>query len=316
MHKLSTQLALHTLALGAALFSSTSSFAQDRDYLDWSGVRPAWNSTQGAGIAIATLNTGVNYELPEFAGRVAREADGSYGFDAVSGCHDPMDKLDLGLGTQVASVEAGNGFGVAPAAKLIPVRIFDEYGGGANEYVIRGLDYAVSRHARVIEVGGGPFNFDNGTSTALCQAFQRADASGALLVLPPGNEGESLNAYPSGCPLKNVVNVAALTASGDLAPYSNFGFPAVHLAAPAENIWRISRDGSVRKDGQGTSFSSAFVAGVAALVWSKHPHYRAADVKSALIRGSTARDSLRGKVLANGYVNAMQALRVPITPAP
>jgi subtilisin family serine protease len=104
------------------------------------------------------------------------------------------------------------------------------------------------------------------------------------------------------------VTVAAIDSHGDFASYSNFGFPAVHLAAPAENIWRISRDGTVRKDGQGTSFSSAFTAGAAALVWSAHPNYRATDVKSALIRGSIPRDSLRGKVLANGYLNAFLAL--------
>ncbi len=306
-------MALRNFLFLAALLlaTATSALADDRDYLVWSGVRAAWGTTRGAGVTVATLGTGVNYDLDEFRDRIAREDDGSYGFDSVTGCRDPMDHFDYGVGTQVASVLAGNEFGVAPEARLIPVRIFDENGSGTTETVARGLDYAVGRGAKVIEVGGGPFAFTS-TADPLCRAFLRADTAGALLVLPAGNDGVRIGAYPTGCPLRNAVVVAALDGNGDLSSYSNFGFPAVHLAAPAQNIWRISRDGSIRKDGQGTTFSTAYAAGVAALVWSAHPGYRAADVRAALIRGSTARSSLNGKVLANGFLNANLAIRARI----
>lgn len=297
--------------LGFGLTLALSARAGDRDYLDWSGVREAWQITKGAGVTIASLNTGVNYSLPEFRGRIAREPGGAYGFDAVTGRHDPIDRLDLGLGTQVASVAAGNLYGVAPAAQLVPVRIFDENGTSSFDAVGRGVDYAVSRGARVIEIGGGPFELERG-GDALCASFRRAEDSGSLLVFSVGNSGESVYAYPSGCDLRNAVTVAAVDGSGDLAAYSNFGSRAVDLAAPAQNLWRVGRDGSLLKTGQGTSFASAFAAGVAALVWSAHPGYAAADVKAALIRAAVARDSLRGKILANGYLNAVAALR----PAP
>jgi subtilisin family serine protease len=299
------------LALTAAI-----AFGADdgRDYLDWAGVREAWKTTRGAGVTVATLNTGVNYELTEFQGRIQREGDGSYGFDAVTGCHDPMDRNEIGLGTQVASVIAGNQFGIAPEALLLPVRVFSENGGDYLSWLSSGVDYAVSHGAKIIQIEGGPFDLQN-EGVGLCRTLQQADTEGVLIVLSPGNQGQSLEENPGSCALRNEVSVAAVDTHGDLSTYSNFGFPAVHLAAPAEDLWRIGRDGLLRKDGRGTSFSSAFAAGVAALVWSAHPNYRAADVKSALIRGSVPSETLRGKVLANGYINAERALKTEVNTA-
>ncbi|MGZ3652167.1 MAG: S8 family peptidase [Bdellovibrionota bacterium] len=290
------------------LASAVSAHAGDRDYLEWAGINEAWKISQGHGVRLALLNTGVSYQLGEFKGRLETDERGHVGFDAVSGGDDPSDKLEYGLGTQEASIVGGNQFGIAPQSTIIPVRIFDENGGTSAEVIARGVEYAVRRGADIMEIGGGPFNLEK--NPRLCGAFQDAEANGALLVFPAGNSGEKRSgSYPSGCELHNAVIVAALDTHGDLASYSDFGFPAVHLAAPAENIWRISRDGSTRKDGQGTSFSSAFAAGVAALVWSAHPDYFAADVKTALIRGAVKKDSLRGKVLSNGILNAVRAIR-------
>lgn len=296
------------LLLGAA----APAFAGERDYLEWAGVNAAHGITKGAGVKIALLNTGVNYHLPEFLGRVARDEKGNYGYDAVKNTFDPMDMLEYGLGTQVASIAAGNLYGIAPDAGLIPVRVFDENGGGTLESITRGVHYALDRGANIIEIGGGPLHLER--ATALCDALKRAEAANVLVVMPVGNDGSPVKEYPTGCALSNALVVAALDKNGDLTRYSSFGFPAVHIAAPAEGIWRISRDGSLLQDGQGTSFSAAFAAGVAALVRSAHPEYTAAQVKAAMVRGAVEKDSLRGKVLANGYLHAEKAINADVRP--
>lgn len=281
-----------------------------REYLEWAGVTEAHKSSRGDGVTIALLNTGVNYHLPEFRDRIAKDEQGNYGFDAVNGTSDPMDLLEYGLGTQVASIAAGNANGIAPEAKLIPVRVFDEHGAGTLEALAKGVAYAVDRGADIIEIGGGPLHLER--ATALCDALQRAEAAGILVVMPVGNDGSPVREYPTGCALANALVIAAVDQNGDLTRYSSFGFPAVHIAAPAEGIWRISRDGSTLKHGQGTSFSAAFATGVAALVMSAHPEYGPAQVKTAMVRGAIEKDSLRGKVLANGYLHAAKALNADI----
>lgn len=296
----------HGLVTALFLGMAMPALGGERDYLGWAGVTEAHATTKGEGVTIALLNTGVNYHLPEFRDRIAKDESGNFGFDAVTGTFDPMDLLEYGLGTQVASIVAGNVHGVAPEARVIPVRVFDEYGAGTLEVLAKGVSYAVERGADIIEIGGGPLHLER--ATALCDAIKQAEARDILVILPVGNDGSPVREYPTGCRVENALVVAALDKKADLAPYSSFGFPAVHIAAPAEGIWRISRDGAILKDGQGTSFSAAFASGVAALVKSAHPEYTAVQVKTAMIRGAIEKDSLRGKVLANGYLHAAKAV--------
>jgi subtilisin family serine protease len=298
-----TSLALFTMGFQA--------FAGDRDYLEWAGVSEAHTITKGRGVTIAQLNTGVNYYLPEFQDRIAKDQLGRYGFDAVTGSYEPMDLYEYGLGTQVASMVAGNLYGIAPEARLIPVRVFDEFGGGQYTSLVAGVNYGIERGANIIEIGGGPLALEK--SPALCAAMKRAEANGILLVLPVGNDGSEVKEYPRGCSLSNILVVAALDPSGELTRYSSFGFPAVHIAAPAENIWRVSRDGSTLKDGRGTSFAAAFATGTAALVMAAHPNYTVQDVKVAMVRGAVEKNSLRGKVLSNGYLNAAAAIAADVS---
>lgn len=306
------KLCFHGLLTVLFLGAAAPAIGGERDYLDWAGVTEAHKTTKGEGVTIALLNTGVNYHLPEFLGRIERDENGNFGFDAVTGGFDPMDRLEYGLGTQVASIAAGNENGIAPAAKLIPIRVFDENGAGTLESIALGVNYAVDRGVDIIEIGGGPLHLER--ATALCEAIKRAEAERILVVMPVGNDGSPVREYPTGCEVTNALVVAAVDKSGDLTRYSSFGFPAVHVAAPAEGIWRVSRDGSLLKDGQGTSFSAGFASGVAALVRSAHPEYSPAQVKTAMIRGAVEKDSLRGKVLANGYLHAAKALKAEVRP--
>jgi len=292
------------------LAGAAGASAGERDYLDWAGVNAAHQVTKGNGIKIALLNTGVNYHLPEFRDRIEKDPNGNYGFDPVNGTNDPMDLYENGLGTQLASIVAGNVFGIAPEARIIPVRVFDENGSGSYSALERGVNYAIQRGVNIIEIGGGPLALEQ--SKPLCNALKKAEAAGILLVFPAGNSGSEIKEYPTGCELLHSVVVAAVDSREELTQYSSFGFPAVHIAAPAENIWRVSRDGSTQKRGKGTSFSAAFATATAALVMAANREYSNRDVKTAMLRGAVEKDSLRGKVLSNGYLNAAAAIHARI----
>lgn len=297
---------MKTLFLALAMVvAGVSAQAGEREYLKSMGIEDAWKTTMGSPeVTVAVLNTGVNYHLPEFANRIQKDENGNYGYDAVTDTHNPMDLYEFGLGTQVASVIAGNTMGIAPGVKLIPVRVFSENGVSSYQILARGLRYAIERGAKIVELSGGPLA---GSST-YCQLMQEASNRGVLLIAPAGNNSSELSEFPENCPVENLLAVASTTSAGQLSHFSNYGFPAVQVAAQGEGLWAISRDGGLRKENQGTSYSSAAATGIAALVWSAHPEYSSQQVISAMIRGSSQREELRGKVLSNGLLNAYGAL--------
>lgn len=277
------------------------------DYKSLMNVNEAQQITRGnTGLVIATLNTGVNYDLPEFRGRIPRNEDGTYGYDAIKNRTDAMDQMEFGLGTKVASLIAGNTLGVAPDAKLLPIRIFDENGSTDDAALLRGVTVAVNSGAKIIEFGGGPLSNMN---KPLCQAFQKVDELGLLLVLPAGNDGTALKEYPENCPIRNLIVSTAADARGSLADFATYGFSAIHVAAPGVQITAMGRDGAATEENSGGSFASGLTAGVAALVWSAHPEFTATQVRTALIRGSTPTEGLRGKVRSNGLLNALGAIQ-------
>lgn len=303
-----------TLALFAlSLFVAGGAFASERPYyFPGMGIEAAWEKTRGSeDVVIASLSTGVNYHLPEFRDRLLKNSDGSYGFDAFTGKTDGMDVYEFGLGTQVASIAVGNTLGLAPGAKLLPVRIFDENGTSNDQVILRGIEFAIANGARILELGGGRLGMQSET---ICRSLLNASARGILVVVPAGNEAVDIANRPIyGCEVPTLVMAAGADENGNLAAYSTYGFPAVHVAAFSDNIWGMGRDGEVKKTGRGTSFSAALTSGVAALVWSAHPEYSAMQVKAALIRGSVPTPGLRGKVLANGFLNALGSIGADVS---
>src|SRR5690606_11211835 len=112
--------------------------------LELTQVPDAWNLTRGsAEVIIAILDSGLDLNHPEFAGRVVD------GYDFVNNDSDPSD--DSGHGTHAAGIAAaamddGNDMvGVCPECKVLPVKVLNEHGAGTWSTVVRGILYAVDR---------------------------------------------------------------------------------------------------------------------------------------------------------------------------
>lgn len=244
----------------------------------------AWRHSTGAGVVVAVVDSGVDAEHPGLAGRVLPGSDHVDG--RTDGRVDPV-----GHGTTVASLIAGRDgetvTGLAPDAKILPVRVLDEenrYRSGAT--VAAGVRWAVDHGAQVINLSLG----GQGYSAALSAALDIAIANDVVVVACTGNSpeaGPNQVWYPAREP--GVVAVSGLTRTPNGAlthwPDSLTG-PETVLSAPA--VVTGARPRGVYQQVQGTSFASALVAASAALLRAHWPDMPAGEVVLRLV--ATAQD--------------------------
>ena len=238
------------------------------------GAPAAWNTSQGQGVVIAIVDTGVNVNHPDLS-----IAPGGYNFYA-----NTTDVSDVfGHGTLVAGTAAAvtNNLagvaGVAGQAKVLPLRVSDDQGDASFSDMARAIGYAADHGARVANL-----SFDALNSATIETASQTLRSRNGLLVSAAGNTG----ANNGGSAASTIVVVSGTDAADARASFSSFG-PGVKIAAPAVDIYATWVDGSYGKS-SGTSFASPIVAGAVAAVMAANPALAPAQVESILY--ATARD--------------------------
>ena len=228
-------------------------------------VEQAWDETQGDGITVAVIDTGVS-QVPDL--KLTKLVKG---YDFVNDKADATD--DNGHGTHVAGTIAqstNNGYGVAGIAykaSIMPLKVLSRSGGGTVADIAESIKFAADNDADVINMslGGG------GASTMIEEAIKYAYSKGVVIIAAAGNEGRNASSYPARYP--NVISVSATDAAGDKASYSNFG-AGVDISAPGgsetgkiiQNTLDPSTGESIFVGFQGTSMAAPHVAGVAALI--------------------------------------------------
>jgi membrane-anchored mycosin MYCP len=263
-----------------------------------------WPVSTGEGAAVAVLDSGVDMRTPALAGQLLP------GRDFLSAGRPVRDLV--GHGTQVATLIAGNPqqadgiFGVAPGARILPLRVATRDGHVVPSAAAAALAFA-TRHPAVRVVNMSWENdFDPVLSRALADA---GTAAATLLVSAAGNDGGDLSgrrALPQTLDSANELTVASTDIFDGLSWFSNYG-PQVEVAAPGERILSAYPSGTL-KIGDGTSMAAAIVSGVAALLFSRFPDASAADVKEAIVSSCTPAPGLVGRVGCGGIVNAPAAL--------
>ena len=227
----------------------------------------AHSVTNGAPIIVAVLDTGINREHPLFKGHLL--ADG-YDFidhdgdtadlpDGVDNDNDGLTDEAAGHGCHVAGLVLF----VAPGARILPVRVLNSGGTGTAYAVARGIESAVDRGARVINM-----SLTMATSSAVVfNAIAYATSKNVIMVCAAGNDG---GANPLSYPANDgrVWAVGALDAQNNLAAFSAPSSGVV-LAAPGEHLLSAYWDGGYAS-WSGTSMSAPLVAGTAALVLAQY----------------------------------------------
>lgn len=189
--------------------------------------------------------------------------------------------------------------------------------GGTTANAIKAVDYFVTLKNKGINIvalnnswGGGGF------SQALLDAITRAANVNILFIAAAGNGGsdgvgdnnDAVASYPSnynttaGAGYDNVIAVAAITSSGGISSFSNYGASTVDLGAPGQGIWS-STAYNLYESYSGTSMATPHVTGAAALYASTHPGATAAQIKDAILSSVTPTSSLSGKTVTGGRLN-------------
>jgi subtilisin-like proprotein convertase family protein len=233
-----------------------------------------------------------------------------YGWNFVNNNANPMD--DNGHGTHVAGIigaVGNNGVGVSGVAwnvQLMAVKILNYAGSGFTSDAIRGLNFAVSRGAKIANNswGGAPYD------PALASAINEARAQGVIVVAAAGNQGRNIDTtpfYPASYQFDNVVRVAATDNRDALASFSNFGVGTVQLAAPGVNIISTSRTGGYVSM-SGTSMAAPMVSGALALVWDQNPSWSYQQVIQRVLSTVDPIPALASRVSTGGRLNLGRAL--------
>src|SRR2546425_2764298 len=264
----------------AELGPPSDPFFVDQWGLQSIGAPNAWSVTPGdRSILVAVVDTGVWWTQPDIQANMwTNSADGTHGHDFVDGDSNPMDVDPSGQvyhGTGVAGVIAAitdNGQGIAGTAQIsvIAVRALGPNGQGSSFNTSQAIRWAADRGARVINLSLGTNETFIGP-TDIQLAVDYAWSKGAHIVAAAGNSGVGTLDYPARLP--NVVSVAAIDESGRRASFSNWG-SGLDISAPGTRIVTLNGGNNQPNNVhylQGTSFSTPFVSGAAALILSVDP---------------------------------------------
>ncbi|MFF4805103.1 S8 family serine peptidase [Streptomyces sp. NPDC001351] len=235
-----------------------------------------WESSQGQGVTVAVIGTGVDASHPDLKGRVVKGADLA---DYATGNGTRDQGMAEVQGTHVAGIIAGTGrnysgdgmYGLAPQARILPVRVYRNDAPVAAA-TAAGIRYAARQGAKVIDVA---VSFPR-PSEELRSAIEYAAQSDALVVAGAGDDGRTGNAasYPAAYP--GVVAVAASDKRGDVWPDSHYGRD-VALTAPGVDILTTARNEDYWT-GSSSAYAASWVAASAALVRGEHPRWNVAQV--------------------------------------
>jgi membrane-anchored mycosin MYCP len=268
-----------------------------------------WPLTDGSGITVAVVDTGVDGSIPQLRGMVLP------GIDTTRPGRERADTDCFGHGTFVAGIIAatpidGIGYvGVAPGVRILPVRCAttdtpNAPGALTPEGMALGIRTAVDEGAQVINVSASTTE----QNPALADAVDYAAERDVLIVASAANsanKGDPVT-YPAAYP--SVIAVGAVNEAGQHADFSQTG-PFVSLVAPGVDVLGLGPGGPGQWKGSGTSYSAPFVAGVAALVRAYRPGLSAAQVKHRLLATAThPAVALPDPALGWGMVNPLAAV--------
>ena len=261
--------------------------------------------------------------------------DDLIGWDFVNRDNDPFD--DNGHGTHTAGTigaMGGNGLGVAGVnwqVQIAGLKFLDSAGIGDIANAILAIDYFTTAKIQAgIRTETGQFvgtnNSWGGTGTlpqTLTSAISRANQNDLLFIAAAGNGGRDLigdnndlianTNTPSNDTTANVIAVAAITSTGALASYSNYGSVSVDLGAPGSGVnstYPMGKGplGTNYNSISGTSMATPHVMGAAALLKSAYPTATAAQIKEALLTSAAQTSSLLGKTVTGGRLDIPAAL--------
>jgi subtilisin family serine protease len=314
-----------------------------------SQAEKAWNEniTGRSSVIVGVIDEGIQFNHPdlidnmwvnpfEIAGDGIDNDGNGYvddirGWDFVSNDNSVFDAGQDAHGTHVAGTigaTGGNGIGVAGVAWDVSMIALKFLGpsGGTTANAVRALDYLTdlkTRHGLNIVASNNSWG-GGGYSQSLHNAILRSAKQDILFVAAAGNSSLNNDAsasFPanynttvgtsteSAATYDAVISVAAITSSGALSSFSNYGSATVDIGAPGSGIVSTVPNNSYASF-NGTSMAAPHVTGAVALYASTKPTgTSAAAIKQAILQSATPTASLAGKTVTGGRLNVYGAVR-------
>jgi len=285
---------------------------RDRQYwLNQYGITQAWNTTRGAGVTVAVIDTGIDGSHPDLTGQVVGGTD-------VSGVGAPDGQTPVGEssehGTMVASLLAGHGhgdgagvIGVAPEAKLLAVSMGFGVGDvSSDDQIANAVRWAVDNGADVINMSltrntlEWPESWDD--------AFLYAMHNDVVIVAAAGNRGSGTTQVGAPATMPGVLTVAGVDRNGSASFDASSQGITISVAAPSEELVGALPGGEYAL-WNGTSGATPLVAGLVALVRSAHPELDAGNVINRITATATqVGDEAVSPIYGHGRINAVAAV--------
>ena len=233
--------------------------------IDWGlkllGIPLLWKETQGEGIKVGVLDTGIALEHPDLQPAILEARDFTR---SPSAAYDAQ-----GHGTHVSGIIAARRnakgiVGVAPQSKIIAAKVLNDEGAGTSQDIVAGIHWAIAFGADILSMSLGSPEPDEEIHQALLLAISK----GIFVITAAGNEGPDLDTvgYPAGFP--EMVAVGSIDRRKRLSQFSSRG-RQVDVVAPGDEITSCYPPRSYATL-SGTSMATPFISGVVALALAKH----------------------------------------------
>ncbi len=289
-----------TVSIPTEISSPTKNFTS---YTKWwfeqLHITEAWQQydTMGEGTVVAVIDSGLYVDNPEIKNNIWEDKYGHRGFDAANLTYDASPATSHGGNVAgIIASEAGHNLhliGVAPEAKIMPIKVSTNGYAIISTAVVTGINYAIANGADIITMSLSARESESIAS--LEDACNAAYDSGIIVFSSAGNSGKNTSefiCYPAA--YSSVISVMAYGTNHDsvLCNFSNYDSTHnyYNIAAPGYAILGLPMDPTSITMGTlmaGTSQSTPIVAGIAALYLSVYPDHTPAEFKNALMKGCT-----------------------------
>jgi len=233
--------------------------------IDWGltlfGIPQTWKLSAGEGVNVAIIDSGIADDHADLAGAL------KIGRDFTKSSIGYYDRI--GHGTHLAGIVAARDndrgiIGIAPQCQILAAKVVDDGEEIDSAAVVDAINWAVSNGAHILSLSFGKPDPDEAIHEAIVQSI----AAGCIVVCAAGNTGPTINSvlYPAAYP--EVICVGSCNKELLASPQSARG-RELDILAPGEQILSTYPP-QIYAVLSGTSMAAPFVAGVAALILSKH----------------------------------------------
>jgi subtilisin family serine protease len=265
-------------------------------------------------VVVAVVDTGIDYGHPFLKKNLYLPGDKkinakNFGMDFSKGTKNKFGPRDThGHGTHISGIIRS----IYPDVKILSLKYYNPRVKNKDnlDATVKALEYAIDQNVDIINYSSG----GAGASIEELRVLKKAEKKGILVVAAAGNEASNIDVkenfyFPASYRLKNMITVINHDKKGKVNVSSNWGAKSADLSAPGSKI-KSAFPKATSGYLTGTSQSTAFVSGVAALLMSQYPDLKVNQIKEAILKGARKLKTLTKKCRTGAMLDARGAQQI------